>query len=114
MVRDGTGVPGGLGWTPRRPGTIPDEVDAGPPGIDVRAGTDTDGNGTADTLLTVEGADLVVHVDLDGDGFADRVLHVGTGGAAPDVASEPDAASAADGSAAAVASWSAWVGRLFG
>lgn len=38
---------------------------------------DTDGDGTPDTAVTVDGVDLVVAIDLDGDRFADRVLRIG-------------------------------------
>ena len=34
-----------------------------------------------DTLLTADGADLLVHTDLDADGLADRVLRIGPDGA---------------------------------
>jgi hypothetical protein len=53
------------------PGRVPDEP------LDVGAGFDTDGDGTPDTLLTVDGIDLVVAIDLDGDRFADQVLRIG-------------------------------------
>ena len=58
----------------RRPAAVPDD---GPVATDVRSGADTDGDGRADTLLAVDGADLLVHTDLDGDGLADRVLRIG-------------------------------------
>ncbi|GAA5123782.1 hypothetical protein GCM10023320_35990 [Pseudonocardia adelaidensis] len=38
---------------------------------------DTDGDGTPDTAVTVDGIDLVVAIDLDGDRFADQVLRIG-------------------------------------
>jgi hypothetical protein len=53
------------------PGRVPDEA------IEVDAGFDTDGDGTPDTLVTVDGIDLVVAIDLDGDRFADQVLRIG-------------------------------------
>ena len=54
---------------------MPDEApDAG---AEVGAGFDTDGDGTPDTLVTVDGIDLVVAIDFDGDGFADQVLRIG-------------------------------------
>jgi hypothetical protein len=53
------------------PGRVPDEA------LDVGAGFDTDGDGTPDTLVTVDGIDLVVAIDLDGDCFADQVLRIG-------------------------------------
>jgi hypothetical protein len=66
----------------RRPGAVPDDGadGAGRDGAvdaDVRRGTDTDGDGRPDTLLTAPGADLLVLTDLDGDGLADRVLRIG-------------------------------------
>jgi hypothetical protein len=69
-------VPPGEG--DRRPGAVPDD---GPAAADVGSGTDTDGDGRADTLLAVDGADLLVQTDLDGDGLADRVLRIGPDGA---------------------------------
>ncbi len=57
---------------PRRPGLVG--------GIDVTGGVDTDADGRADTLVTGEGADLVLSTDLDGDGLADQVLHLGPDG----------------------------------
>ena len=56
----------------RRPGTVS--------GIDVTGGLDTDADGRADTVVTSDGADLVLHTDLDGDGLADQVLHIGPDG----------------------------------
>jgi hypothetical protein len=53
------------------PGRVPDEA------LDVGAGFDTDGDGRPDTLVTVDGIDLVVAIDLDGDSFADQVLRIG-------------------------------------
>ena len=53
------------------PGRVPDEP------LDVGAGFDTDGDGRPDTLLTVDGIDLVVAIDFDGDRFADQVLRIG-------------------------------------
>jgi hypothetical protein len=66
---------------PRRPGAVPDEP------VDVRAGHDTDRDGRPDTVLDVDGPDLLVHTDLDGDGLADQVLRIGPDG---EVRSEPD------------------------
>jgi hypothetical protein len=57
------------------PGRVPEE--APETGADVGAGFDTDGDGTPDTLVTVDGIDLVVAIDLDGDRFADQVLRIG-------------------------------------
>ena len=71
----------------RRPGAVPDDgVDPGSGGLDpvatdVHGGTDTDGDGQADTLLTADGADLLVLTDLDGDMLADRMLDIGPDGA---------------------------------
>lgn len=66
----------------RRPGQIPDEDDdqrarteAG--SLAVAGGLDTDGDGSADTAVTDDGIDLVLHTDLDGDGFADQILRIG-------------------------------------
>jgi hypothetical protein len=53
------------------PGRVPDV------GADVGSGFDTDGDGRPDTLVTVDGIDLVVAIDLDGDRFADQVLRIG-------------------------------------
>ncbi len=68
----------------RRPGAVPDDGPGGTGGhraadvpVDVRWGTDTDGDGHPDTLLTADGADLLVLTDLDGDGLADRALRIG-------------------------------------
>ena len=57
------------------PGRVPEE--APEIGADVGAGFDTDGDGLPDTLVTVDGIDLVVAIDLDGDRFADLVLRIG-------------------------------------
>jgi hypothetical protein len=56
----------------RRPGAVS--------GIDVTGGLDTDGDGRADTVVTSDGADLVLHTDLDGDDLADRMVHIGPDG----------------------------------
>ena len=53
------------------PGRVPGEA------LEVGAGFDTDGDGAPDTLVTIDGIDLVVAVDLDGDRFADQVLRIG-------------------------------------
>lgn len=53
------------------PGRVPDEA------FDVGPGFDTDGDGSPDTLVTVEGIDLVVAIDTDGDRFADQLLRIG-------------------------------------
>ena len=56
----------------RRPGAVPDLA---------ARGTDTDGDGVPDTLLTVDGPDLLVQTDLDTDGLVDRVVRIGLDGA---------------------------------
>ena len=58
----------------RRPGGVPDEG-AGAP-VEIGSGADTDGDAVPDTLLTTDGADLLVYTDLDADGLADRVLRI--------------------------------------
>jgi hypothetical protein len=68
--------------------------------LDVGAGFDTDGDGTPDTAVTVDGIDLVVAIDLDGDRFADQVLRIGPDAVVREVGPEPpglsDPAEAAD------------------
>jgi hypothetical protein len=59
----------------RRPGAVADE-----PG-----GTDTDGDGLADTLVVVDGVDLVLRTDLDADGLVDQELRIGPDGVAREV-----------------------------
>ena len=44
-------------------------------------GSDTDGDGVPDTVLSMDGADLLVRTDLDVDGVVDRVLRIGLDGA---------------------------------
>ena len=63
----------------RRPAAVPDLV---------ASGTDTDGDGVPDTLLTVDEPDLLVQTDLDTDGLVDRVVRIGLDGA---VHTEPSA-----------------------
>ena len=63
----------------RRPGGVPDEG-AGA-SVEIGSGADTDGDAVPDTLLTTDGADLLVYTDLDADGLADRVLRIDAGGA---------------------------------
>ncbi len=87
----------------RRPGAVADDgvhAAGADDAADVRRGADTDGDGRPDTLLTAEGADLLVLTDLDGDGLADRVLRIGPDAAVhedhvthPDV-THPDVATA--------------------
>lgn len=55
----------------RGPGTVPDLPDG------LVGGSDTDGDGVPDTVLTADGADLLVRTDLDLDGVVDRVLRIG-------------------------------------
>lgn len=68
------------------PGRVPDGV------LDVGAGFDTDGDGRPDTLVTVDGIDLVVAIDLDGDSFADQVLRIGPDATVREVGPEQAAA----------------------
>jgi hypothetical protein len=87
---------------------LADPADAG-----VRSGADTDGDGHPDTLLTAEGAYLLVRTDLDGDGLADRVLRIGPD-AAFDVVDLPHGAEPPVGSGdRATGSAHAFWGRLF-
>ena len=48
--------------------------------VEIGSGADTDGDAVPDTLLTTDGADLLVYTDLDADGLADRVLRIDPGG----------------------------------
>ena len=70
----------------RHPAAVPDE------GVDERTyvlgGVDTDGDGRPDTLLVVDGPDLLVRTDLDGDGLADRTLWIGPDGSVRDTTVE--------------------------
>ncbi len=89
----------------RRPGAVPDDGADGAgrheaADVDVRWGTDTDGDGQPDTLLRADGPDLLVLTDFDGDSLADRVLRIGPDAAVhedhvthPDV-THPDVATA--------------------
>jgi len=85
----------------RRPGAVPDEV---------VGGADTDGDGVPDTVLTADGADLLVQTDLDADGLVDRVLRIGLDGVVHSEPVEPD--DQVLGSA--TATWPGLLGRLFG
>ncbi|NMH98973.1 hypothetical protein [Pseudonocardia acidicola] len=82
----------------RRPSAIddldgPGDADPAGPGLPIGTdGADTDGDGDADTVLTIDGADLVLHTDLDGDGLADQVLRIGPGGTTVDATAGPGAA----------------------
>ncbi len=92
----------------RRPGGVPDEgVDAL---VEIGSGVDTDGDAVPDTVLTTDGADLLVYTDLDADGLADRVLRIDTGGAVrpdPHLVGGPTSGSARAG-------WSGLLGVFFG
>lgn len=99
----------------RRPGMIADDaVEDG--GVDeLHQGVDTDGDGRPDTVLTDDGADLVVLTDLDGDGFADRTLRIGPDGSVHGVFHvRPSSNDHAAGHAPAHSVWSALWGHLFG
>jgi hypothetical protein len=86
----------------RRPGAVPD---------DVLGGADTDADGAPDTVLAVDGADLLVQTDLDADGLVDRVLRIGLDGVVrPEPSVEPD--DPVVGSA--YATWPGLLGRLLG
>ncbi len=50
--------------------------------IDVRAGVDTDLDGTPDTLLVPHPDDLVLAADTDHDGLADVIIRIGPDGVA--------------------------------
>jgi hypothetical protein len=86
----------------RRPGAVPD---------DAVGGADTDGDGVPDTVLAVDGADLLVQTDLDADGLVDRVLRIGLDGAVRAEVS-PAADDVVVGSAPAA--WPGLLGRLLG
>ena len=58
----------------RRPGAVPDLPDG------LAGGIDTDGDGVPDTVLSADGADLLVRTDLDVDGVVDRVVRIGLDG----------------------------------
>jgi hypothetical protein len=82
----------------RHPGHVPDPdapdhpADAPPPEIP-SDGFDTDGDGTADTMVTDDGVDLILLTDLDGDGLADQVLRIGPDGVVREaVPEQPQAA----------------------
>jgi hypothetical protein len=91
----------------RRPGAVPDTVGGADIEKTVVGGADTDGDGVPDTVLTADGADLLVQTDLDTDGLVDRVLRIGLDGV---VCREPD--DPVVGSAPAA--WPGLLGRLFG
>ena len=59
---------------PRLPWTVPD--DPGCAGPEVAAGFDSDLDGTADSVFTPDGDDLLLHTDLGADGLADRTLRL--------------------------------------
>ena len=81
----GEGADEGRGRT-RRPGAVPDDPGGVPTGaLDRRPSTcaaapTPTATARPDTLLTTDGADLLVLTDLDGDGLADRVLRIGPDG----------------------------------
>lgn len=94
----------------RRPGGVPDEG-AGAP-VEIGSGADTDGDTVPDTLLTTDGADLLVYTDLDDDGLADRVLRIDCGGNVhADPHSAVDVRDPVTGSART--GWSGLLGVLF-
>jgi hypothetical protein len=97
----------------RRPGAVPDDAVGigGTGGIGGTAGgADTDGDGAPDTVLAVDGADLLVQTDLDADGLVDRVLRIGLDGVVR--ADGPAADDLAVGSAHAT--WPGLLGLLLG
>jgi hypothetical protein len=113
----------------RRPEAVPDDEAAfdgtALEAADIRGGADTDGDRHPDTLLTSDGADLLVLTDLDGDGLADRVLRIGPDGSvhvdataegvdATAEGAEHDTPDVGSGSAPAHTSWSALLGHLLG
>ncbi len=95
----------------RRPGGVPDEGVGAP--VEIGSGADTDGDTMPDTLLTTDGADLLVYTDLDADGLADRVLRIDVGGSVhPDPHADVGLGGAVTGSART--GWSGLLGVLFG
>jgi hypothetical protein len=95
----------------RRPGGVPDEGARAP--VEIGSGADTDGDAVPDTLLTTDGADLLVYTDLDADGLADRVLRIDVGGSVhPDPHADVGLGGAVTGSART--GWSGLLGVLFG
>jgi hypothetical protein len=95
----------------RWPGAVPDGHTG--TGVDIGSAADTDGDGTPDTVLTADGADLLVHSDLDADGLADRVLRIGADGSVHvDPVPGVETPDRAIGSARA--EWPGLLGRLFG
>ena len=64
----------------RRPGRVADAPADQASGLSVASGVDTDLDGRADTVVTDDGIDLVLHTDLDGDGLADQMVHIGPDG----------------------------------
>jgi hypothetical protein len=102
----------------RRPGAVPDDtvgyadMDDTVGYADVAVGgADTDGDGAPDTVLAVDGADLLVQTDLDADGLVDRVLRIGLDGVVRAEVS-PAADELVVGSAPAA--WPGLLGRLLG
>ena len=91
----------------RWPGAVREEdLGAGPE-------ADTDGDGVPDTVLTADGADLLVHTDLDADGLADRVLRIGADGSVH-VDPVPGVGTPDRATGSARAEWPGLFGRLFG
>lgn len=95
----------------RRPCGVPDEGTGA--AVEIGSGADTDGDTVPDTLLSTDGADLLVYTDLDADGIADRVLRIDSGGSVhPDPPLDVDVRDPVTGSART--GWSGLLGVLFG
>lgn len=93
----------------RRPDGIPDEGACAP--AEIGSGADTDGDTVPDTLLTTDGADLLVYTDLDADGLADRVLRIDSGGT---VHADPHPGVDGPVTGTARGGWSGLLGAIFG
>jgi hypothetical protein len=95
----------------RRPDGVPDEGADAP--VEIGSGVDTDGDALPDTLLTTDGADLLVCADLDADGLVDRVLRIDSAGSVhPDPHPAVDVGDPVTGSARAA--WSGLLGAFLG